>query len=89
MSPRQLDLRQLIVEGEEIHVAAPVEQDRRGADLQFGAAIVGIKLVLHPEWARFEEGFESARSDAEVCLENALELEQGFVVERDRGEIVG
>src|SRR5260221_5652115 len=48
--------------------------------------LVGIELVLDPERTCFEKRFESARSNAEVRLENALELEQWLVVERDRGE---
>src|SRR5438046_8543545 len=44
---------------------------------------VGVELVLDPEWTCFEKGFESARSNTEVRLENALELEQRFIVERD------
>src|SRR5438552_2148988 len=50
---------------------------------------VGVEFVLDPERTCFEEGSESAWGNAEVRLENALELEQRFIVECDRGEIVG
>ena len=39
------------------------------------------QLVLDPEWACLEEGDQTARRDAQIGLEDALELQQGLVVE--------
>src|SRR5688572_954039 len=48
---------------------------------------VDVQLVLDPEWTGPEERANAARRNTEIGFENALELEQGLVVEPDVVEI--
>ena len=47
------------------------------------------QLVLDPEWTCLEEGAKTARRDAQIRLEDALELQQRLVVETHVRQILG
>src|SRR5690349_1303880 len=50
---------------------------------------IHVELVLDPQGPGHQERTEPARGDAQIGVENALELEQRLVVERHVGEIGG
>ena len=49
--------------------------------------LVEVELVLDPERPRHEERSKPLRRDAEVGLQDPLELEQGLVVKADEGQV--
>src|SRR3989442_3180890 len=51
--------------------------------------VLHVELVLDPERTRFEKGGQAARRDAQIRLEDALELEQGLVVEAHVRQVLG
>src|SRR3989442_11355983 len=51
--------------------------------------VLYVELVLDPERTRFEKGDQAARRDAQIRLEDALELEEGLVVEAYVRQVLG
>ena len=51
--------------------------------------VLYVELVLDPERTRFEKGDQAARRDAQIRLEDALELEEGLVVEAHVRQVLG
>src|SRR5438093_9952375 len=47
---------------------------------------LGVELLLHPERAGLKERTEAPWRDGEVSVENALEFEQGLIIEADEGK---
>src|SRR5439155_8944937 len=47
------------------------------------------QLLFYPQWAGHPELREPAGRNAEVGLQNALELEEGLVIEADIGQVRG